>query len=741
MLALSKHRALPKKFLLLSLASLLLALVFQLSLNSKASAAYEPGRLIDNAVFLDAQSMSATQLQNFLVSQGAGLANMSFLLDCDLAGSQAKQMYLSLGAPCGQQVPASHIIYYSAQVYGLSPKVILATMQKEQSVVTAPNPASWQINQAMGYGCPTSGSCESNSSFFYQIDNGSWALRFHYERARGNNSWWFQGSSWVCGSSKPLYYTPNLYPGQTVTFHDPYNGSGIAYAGIYIQNAATSALYCYTPHTFNNHTNSPHPNELKGSSRCYPQHPPMGSVGRCYTGSYNFVLFFELWFDSTKIPDYRALPIAQSPVPYIKQGESVGMYARFKNTGNQSWYDDTSAYSAGRNPVRLATDIPLSHLSTFASGWVYAHRPGINFARVYDINGTIKPGAHVAEPGESVEFWFAYKASHTLTPGTYIEGFRPIVEGLGPMNDTGTYFTINVAPAIYTAQFIDQSTFPDVTQYQKATAFIRYKNTGNVIWHDATSSPGSGQLPIQLATDYPLNRNSALSKFWPYPSRAAINFSVVYESDGVTLAPPNSQHLVRPGQIVKFSFDMMATAATQPRFYSENLRPIIQGLGPMNDTGTWIGINVRQANYSAAFAGQSNFPTIVRGGSGPAYFLYKNTGNVAWYDNNSAWGAGQLPVRLGTDNPLNRSSIFGANWAFGKTRAASVFNAVYEADGTTPASNQNVVQPGQIGRFSFNFDVPASTAMGYYPEVFRPIVEGLGPMNNVGTYLGVTVTN
>jgi hypothetical protein len=304
------------------------------------------------------------------------------------------------------------------------------------------------------------------------------------------------------------------------------------------------------------------------------------------------------------------------------------------------------------------------------------------------------------------------------------------------MNDTGTYFTVTVTPAVYTASFFDQSAFPDVTQYQKASAYIRYKNTGNITWHDDVSSPGSGQLSIQLGTDYPLNHNSSFSSFWPYPHRAATVFSSVYEADGTTLA--SNQHLVQPGQIAKFSFDMLATAAIKPGFYGEPLRPLVQGLGPMNDTGTWMGINIRQANYTASFAGQSAFPTITRGQSADVYIQYKNTGNVAWYDDQSAWNAHVLPVRLGTDYPLNRNSIFAATWAW-PHRPGVNFATVYESNGSTLASNQHVAQPGQIIKFAFKFSVPSAQTTGFYGEALRPIVEGLGPMNDTGTWLGLTV--
>ncbi len=249
----------------------------------RASAAYDGGRIIDDTLFLDAKSMSISDIQNFLAARGSGLKDMTFTLQCYGSGSQERQWYTAAGARCDTPIPASEIIYYAAQVYGVSPKVILATMQKEQSLTTATNPTIWQLTQAMGYACPTSGSCSSSSSFPYQIDSGTWALRFHYERARGNMNWWYTSTSWTCGTEKNLY-KPNLYPNQNVRFYDT---NGTHYATIFIQNPATSTMYCYTPHAYNN------PQGLYGRA-------PYGNTGLYYSGSYNFVYYFELWFNSTK---------------------------------------------------------------------------------------------------------------------------------------------------------------------------------------------------------------------------------------------------------------------------------------------------------------------------------------------------------------------------------------------------------------------------------------------------------
>lgn len=272
------------KKLSLGIITLILSIVFSQTLfQQKTSAAYEAGRLLDDVVLLDAKSMNADQIQTFLNNRGGQIASRSFVMDCDAAGQKAKEIYLSLGAPCGRTASSASIIYYAAQVYGVNPKVILATMQKEQSLITATNPTARQYAQAMGYACPTSGSCSDSSNFFWQVDNGTWVLRYHFERARGNMSWWHQSTSWTCGTEKNLY-KPNLYPRQNVRFYDT---QGTHYATIYIQNAATSSFYCYTPHAYNN------PQGLYGRA-------PYGTKGLYYSGSYNFVLFYEQWFGSTR---------------------------------------------------------------------------------------------------------------------------------------------------------------------------------------------------------------------------------------------------------------------------------------------------------------------------------------------------------------------------------------------------------------------------------------------------------
>ena len=302
---------------------------------SKVHAAYDGGRLIDNGIFLNSRSMTLSEIQGFLSAKGSVLASRSFLLDCYGANSKERQWYTAVGAPCDQTISSASIIYYAAQIYGINPQVILATLQKEEGLVTSPNPTDWQIDHAMGYDCPTTGNC-SDSNFFKQIDSGTWVLRYHYERANGNNTWWNNGG-YTCGNASE-FYNPGLIPGRNVTFKDQ---GGVEYRTLYLTNAATASFYCYTPHTYNN------PSGLYGL-------PTYGTTGRYYTGSYNFVINFERWFGSSST---SILIKGSGPTVFVIGSETNVAYGVASG-------ELLRAYGLDSTPITTVSDAYISSLNT-----------------------------------------------------------------------------------------------------------------------------------------------------------------------------------------------------------------------------------------------------------------------------------------------------------------------------------------------------------------------------------------
>jgi hypothetical protein len=240
-------------------------------LAPKASASYYSPNLIDNGKFTDSNSMGVTAIQSFLSSKGSHLASYHDTEDC-YSPSGSHYSFYQAHYNCGASVLAAQIIYDAANAYGISPRAILATMQKEESLITDPSPSSSQLNYAMGYGCGDSSGCSGYTGFFHQVDNGTWQFRTDLELSSGRSYWGYSPASYPCNSAT-RYYTAALKAGNNVYFKDDY---GTAYTHFRIANAATATLYCYTPHAY------------PGSSREY------------YSGSYWFVYYFEQWWGSTR---------------------------------------------------------------------------------------------------------------------------------------------------------------------------------------------------------------------------------------------------------------------------------------------------------------------------------------------------------------------------------------------------------------------------------------------------------
>ncbi|HSX30424.1 MAG TPA: hypothetical protein VLE99_00720 [Candidatus Saccharimonadales bacterium] len=315
-----------------------------------ASAQYVENNLIDDNIFLNAASMGTdySQIQTFLANRSGYLATYNTFSNRD-----------------GATVSAARIIYEAAQDYGLNPQVILATLQKEQSLVTATNPTNSQLNFAMGYGCADGTGCAKYSGFFTQVDDASWQLRMNFERARGNNAWWDSKYSFACGGAT-RYYSTGLYVGRNVTFYDDH---GTPYKTFTLNDAATSSLYCYTPHV-------------------YP-----GSTAEFFSGSYNFVVAFEQWFGSTQPAIMISSPLRISTVP---QGVFAGVptTASFDltNTTNNAMTVNVAATvrdsSGGNHDFNLkAITVPAHGTATYSDSQTFSAEDTYTFGLTSLTNG------------------------------------------------------------------------------------------------------------------------------------------------------------------------------------------------------------------------------------------------------------------------------------------------------------------------------------------------------------------
>ncbi len=269
------------------ISSVMIVLANVLSVSAVTTTeGFKAGYIISDGIFTDKNSMSESQIQSFLNSK---------VPSCDTNGQQlseyggpdlngdgkvqrwewAKANYNQTTFTCLKNYSqggksAARIIYEKAQYYGISPKVLIVLLQKEQSLVTDTWPLNLQYRSATGYGCPDTAACDST---YYGFTNQvKWAATMF--RSIMDDS--------------PTWYTPyNL--GNNYIQYSPDSGCGGS--TVNIQNRATQGLYNYTPY-------QPNAASLAANWGDAP--------GGCDShGNRNFYLYFKAWFGST-YQDYDA---------------------------------------------------------------------------------------------------------------------------------------------------------------------------------------------------------------------------------------------------------------------------------------------------------------------------------------------------------------------------------------------------------------------------------------------------
>ena len=158
-----------KKLKLLTIL-LVFILIWALSAPIKTALAldFEPNDIISDGDLQEYDSMDLNSIQEFLNNQGGILKNLQTADNLGIVRS------------------AAEIIYNAAQTYKINPKWIIATLQKEQSLVTNPTPSQKNIDWAMGYAICDSCSMDDPAlmmfkGFGVQIDRATNRIRYYYD--------------------------------------------------------------------------------------------------------------------------------------------------------------------------------------------------------------------------------------------------------------------------------------------------------------------------------------------------------------------------------------------------------------------------------------------------------------------------------------------------------------------------------------------------------------------------------
>ncbi|MGV3734094.1 MAG: cell wall-binding repeat-containing protein [Microcella sp.] len=192
------------------------------------AANFNAGYLISDYAFFNRTAMSEAEIQAFLESKSGTCLN-TLCLDIlrqdsvDWAATPRCDAYTG-----GTQELISRIIYKVQIACGVSAKVLLVTLQKEQGLVTSTNPTTRAVNYALGYGCPDTAPCDPAVA---GISQQLYRAAAQFQRYRlSPTSYNFQVGV------ENIQYHPNTACGtKRVT----------------IINQATAGLYNYTPYTPN----------------------------------------------------------------------------------------------------------------------------------------------------------------------------------------------------------------------------------------------------------------------------------------------------------------------------------------------------------------------------------------------------------------------------------------------------------------------------------------------------------
>jgi len=238
---------------------------------------FQAGNIIADSLFFNPNTMSVAEIQAFLNIEvphcTAGYTCLKDFRQTTWTIAQTPMCSTYTGAA---NETAATIIYNVAQSCGISPKVILVVLEKEQSLVTSTAPGAGRYAAAMGAGCPDTAPCDANyRTFFQQVQYGAYLLKRYTEPAgTGPGTEYYTRYDLM----KPVGQVSQI---QYDT--DPTCGT----KAVYIANQATHALYIYTPYT---------PNQASLNAG-------YGTGDDCSTyGNRNFFNFYTDWFGSTQVP-------------------------------------------------------------------------------------------------------------------------------------------------------------------------------------------------------------------------------------------------------------------------------------------------------------------------------------------------------------------------------------------------------------------------------------------------------
>lgn len=242
--------------------------------SATATSPFTAGNLISNANFRNGAAMTEAEIQAFLQRMVGRCSSSSCLANLKMNTPNRTWSFGTCASYKGANgESAARVIYKVQRACGLSAKVILVTLQKEQSLLTDPAPTAGVLRKAMGYGCPDTAECDSTYyGFFNQVFAAARQLTW-YGNPEGSFTWI------KVSQANRIQYNPDSSCGSSL---------------VTVKNVATAALYYYTPFQPN----------AAALANLY------GTGDRCSAyGNRNFWRMYRDWFGDPRVD--TAIPVTR----------------------------------------------------------------------------------------------------------------------------------------------------------------------------------------------------------------------------------------------------------------------------------------------------------------------------------------------------------------------------------------------------------------------------------------------
>ncbi len=236
--------------------------------QASTGSGFAPGSIISDAVFYNASSMTADQIRVFLRGEGEGCTGALCLKNLAVNTPNMPADRYCAAYQGAMNEDAAAVLEKVSTACGVSPQVMLVTLQKESGLVSRTDPSAANYNAAWGWHCPDTGPGGSA--------NCDPAYAGFFNQAYG------MAKQWTRYRLDPDKY--HYRAGQTTEILWNVAESGCGGGPVAIQNTATAALYNYTPYQPN-----------AAALAAYP-----GTGDKCSAyGNRNFFYLFRKYFGST----------------------------------------------------------------------------------------------------------------------------------------------------------------------------------------------------------------------------------------------------------------------------------------------------------------------------------------------------------------------------------------------------------------------------------------------------------